>query len=135
MTITTLDVVRRVVGRRSTITTDEMGAILMGLHEARLVDLGNEYMPDTCGDPFAASRAWAKACRGICCISVHSRGLRDGQIRYDEPGRMHPQQHAELTFVPADIDARRTDGGSTIDYMRRHADRVLLVRQDDGARK
>ena len=127
---TTLDIVRRVVGKRSKITKDEMGAILRGLVEAKLVDLCNPYVRGTCDGALGASIEWTKACRGITCISVDSRGLRDGYVRYDAPGSMHPQQHAEITFVPADIDERRTDGGSTIDYMRRHADRLLLVKQD-----
>jgi hypothetical protein len=107
-----------------------MGEILVTLAKAG-INLGNSYVRGTCGDDLPrASSAWVATCRGICCISVDSRGLRDGQVRYDEPGSMHPMQHAQVTFVPADIDAGRTDGGSTVSYMRRHADRVLLVLQD-----
>lgn len=128
---TTLDIVRRIVGRKSKITKDEMGAILMGLVEARLVNLCNSYVLHTCGDDIlAASVAWTKACRHITCISVDSRGLRDGQVRYDEPGRMHPLQHSELTFAPDGMRDAEPGSGSTLAYLRRHADRVLVVRQD-----
>ncbi len=128
---TTLDVVRRIVGRKSKITKDEMGAILMGLVEARLVNLCNGYVDQTCGDDiFAASIAWTKACCGITCISVDSRGLRDGQVRYDQPGSMHPMQHSEITFAPDGMRDAEPGSGSTLAYLRRHADRVLVVRQE-----
>lgn len=126
---TTLDVARRIVGRKSKITKDEMGAILMGLVEARLVNLCNGYVRDTFRDDIlAASIAWVKACHGICCISVDSRGLRDGQVRYDEPGSMHPLQHSEITFAPEGMSEYTP--GSTYAYLRRHADRVLIVREE-----
>ena len=128
---TTLDVVRRVVGRKSKITKDEMGAILMGLVEARLVNLCNSYVLHTCGDDIlAASIAWSKACRRITCISVDSHGLRDGQVRYDEPGSMHPLQHSEITFAPDGMPDAEPGSGSTLAYLRQHADRVLVVRQE-----
>lgn len=128
---TTLDVVRRIVGRKSKITKDEMGAILMVLVEERLVNLCNGYVRDTCGnDILAASIAWCKACHGISCISVDSRGLRDGQVRYDQPGSMHPMQHSEITFAPDGMRDAEPGSGSTLRYLRQHADRVLVVRQD-----
>lgn len=125
----TLDVVRRVVGRKRKITKDEMGAILMGLVEARLVNLCNGYVRHTCGDDIlAASIAWVKACHDIYCISVDSRGLRDGQVRYDQPGSMHPMQHAEITFAPEGMT--EDTPGSTYSYLRDHCDRLLIVRQE-----
>jgi hypothetical protein len=118
------DVVRRVAGRKAKITREEMGAILVGLADVGL-DLHNPYVPRTMGDAFAASLAWVEACRGITCISVSLCSyLRDGQVRYDQPGRMHPTQHAEITFAPEGLLA------STYYYLRQHADRVLVVRQD-----
>jgi hypothetical protein len=129
---TTLDIVRRVVGRKSKISKDEMGAILLGLVKARLVNLCNGYLPETCGDDIlAASIAWTRACRGISCVSVDSCGLRDGQVRYDEPGSMHPLQHSEITFAPDGMRDAEPGSGSTLAYLRRHADRVLVVRQHD----
>lgn len=128
---TTLDVVRRIVGRKSKISKDEMGAILMGLVEAKLVNLCNRYVHDTCGvDSLAAAIAWTKACRSTTCVSVDSRGLRDGQVRYDEPGSMHPLQHSEITFAPHGMRDAEPGSGSTLAYLRRHADRVLVVRQE-----
>lgn len=117
----TLDIVRQHVGRRSRITRAEMRAILVSL-EARGLSLANAYIRDTLGQQ--APRAWERACHGITCISVDARGsLRDGQVRYDEPGSMHPQQHAELLFVAAAAAERR----ATLAYLRAHADRVLVV--------
>ena len=128
---TTLDVARRIVGRRLKITQDEMAAILIGLVDAGIVNLCNDYVRHTCGDDVrAASSAWVTACRSITCISVDSRGLRDGQVRYDEPGSMHPLQHSEIIFAPDGIPDANPGSGSTLKYLRRHADRVLIVRQD-----
>jgi len=127
---TTLDVVRRIVGRRLKITQDEMAAILIGLVDAGIVNLCNDYVRHTCGDDVrAASSAWVTACRSITCISVDSRGLRDGQVRYDEPGSMHPLQHSEIIFAPDGIPDANPGSGSTLKYLRRHADRVLIVRR------
>jgi hypothetical protein len=138
--MSTLDIVRREVGRRTKITREEMAALLRSLAAAGL-DLRNGYVVETINlvaqdaplDRVGSARAaaaWARLCDGICCISVDARGgLRDGDVRYDEPGRMDPNQRAEVTFCPADIDAGRSDGGSTVAYMRRHAERVLLVIQ------
>jgi len=47
-----------------------------------------------------------------------------GDVRYDQPGSMAPDQHAELAFVPAECDG---DECGTVGYIRRHAGRVLLV--------
>jgi hypothetical protein len=124
----TLEVVRRIVGRKSKITKDEMGAILMGLKEIGL-DLRNSYVHDTMDDALRASIAWVKACKGITCISASLSGyLRDGMVRYDQPGSMNPMQHAEVTFMPQSL-AERTDH-DPVSYMRRHCDRLLIVRDE-----
>lgn len=121
-------IVRRIVGRRSKITKEEMGAILMGLTE--YVNLSNDYVRGTCGDSLAASIAWTQACKDNTCVSVDSRGLRDGQVRYDEPGSMHPLQYSEIMFVSDDIRDADPGSGSTLAYLRQHADRVLVVRKE-----
>lgn len=126
--MSTIDTVRRLIGRRHKISRDEMRAILEAL-AADGVSLENGYMPGTTPyhGAWQAAHAWAKACRGITCISVDSRGLRDGQVRYDEPGRMHPMQHAELLFAPESLGRYEYD---QIGQLRRHAARVLVVRDD-----
>lgn len=149
--MTTLDIVRQHVGRRSRISAAEMHEILVSLAEHGL-DLRNEYVSDTLpaipwshsitiDDYEAAQRAamvdqtfrvraataWVRACRDITCISVNARGLRDGYVRYDLPGAMNPSQHAEVTFVPATSES--------VDYLRRHADRVLIVRDAEALSK
>ena len=144
--MTTLDTVRRIVGRRRKISRREMADILTAL-AADGVCLANGYVrgtvtydgPHDTGRPVVdadgwpvvnvprAARAWANMCCGIRCISVDHSGLRDGQVRYDAPGSMHPQQHAEILFAPAEL-ARHED--DQIGQLRRHADRVLVVRDD-----
>lgn len=122
--MTTIDTVRRMVGRRYRITRAEMAAIL-----ARLADdgvhLGNDCMTSTWED---AARVWANACTGITVISVLARGCTPhGEVRYDQPGSMAPGQRAELAFVSQDVLGDECD---TVGYIRQHADRVLLVRGD-----
>ncbi len=141
--MTTLDTVRRLIGRRHKISRQEMADILTAL-AADGVCLANGYVLDTVtyddrGRPvldadrwpvvnvLRAARAWANMCRGICCISVDHTGLRDGQVRYDDPGSMHPQQHASLLFAPAHLGDMEYD---QIGQLREHADRVLIVRDD-----
>lgn len=129
-TSTTLDIVRQHVGRRSRITRDEMAAILSALGSAGL-RLSNGYVHETTLGVADAARTWAAMCRDITCISVmDARGgsLRDGDVRYDEPGSMHPLQRVEVTFVPAALGRYEYD---QIGQMRRHAVRVLIVREDD----
>ena len=121
----TLDIVRQHVGRRSRITRTEMRAILHSLAHAGL-DLANPYVSDTLGGD--AADAWVRACRDIRVISVDARGLRDGYVRYDEPGSMHPMQRAELMFVSAALGDYDYD---QIGQMRRHADRVLIVQDNE----
>lgn len=77
----------------------------------------------------AVAAAWVRACTGITVISVWGpRGdEHPGGIRYDEPGAMHPMQHADLMFVAArlgDYDHNQ------IGQMRQQADRVLIVTED-----
>lgn len=128
------------VGRRSKISRQDMMDIMSALAMEGLC-LGNPYVSGTVvysdhdgdtGHPTdeqdvpRAARTWANLCDGITCISVGS-GLRDGAVRYDEPGRMHPLQKAELMFVPETLGDYEYD---QIGQMRRHARRVLVVRAD-----
>lgn len=134
-----LDIVLTVAGDRDSITREEMRDILARLPDladhstivGRFADgalcIGNRRVEDRDRESIETATAWANACEGIRCVSVLVDSDGDYQVRYDDPGSMHPLQHAELTFVPSAIDDGRTDGGSAIEYMRRHADRVLLV--------
>jgi len=67
-------------------------------------------------------------CRDSTVVSVLPTYGADGEIspgvRYDAPGSMHPMQMADLAFVPVAC------AGDTVGYIRRHARRVLLVRDD-----
>lgn len=151
--MTAIEIVRQHVGRRPRITREEMTAILFSLPTdlvaastivGRAQDGETYYIDRQWVAPMearaATAHAWAAACRRINCISV-MRGSYypnsdvevapvDGLIvRYDSPGTMHPLHHAEILFVPATAAARR----ETIDYLRRHAGRVLIVREDNEA--
>lgn len=74
-------------------------------------------------------------CQGSSVVSVLCTGyyVADGElteglgVRYDQPGSMAPGQHATLAFVSA---SQEGDECRTIDYIRDHADRVLIVRDD-----
>lgn len=133
------DTMSRIVGEREQITRTEMRDILARLPEladhstiaGRFADgalcLGDRRIEDRDRESIETATAWANACEGIRCISVLAYSDGDYHVRYDDPGSMHPLQRAAVTFVPAAIDDGRTDGGSSIEYMRRHAERVLLV--------
>lgn len=121
-TTSTLDIIRQHVGRRHQITREQMRAILAAL-EAQGLDLRNPYVAGSLTTD--APTAWERACRGITVVSVDARGsMRDGYVRYDEPGSMHPMQCAELLFAPAALREYEHD---QIGQLRRHAERVLLV--------
>lgn len=117
-----IDIVRSMVGRRWKISQMKMAEILIALEQEGL-SLINPYIEKS-ASPLegVAAHTWADMCTGFTCISLKSTGLRDGYIRYDQPGSMHPLQYSDLTFVP------ETAGQNSIDYMRKHASRVLVVR-------
>ena len=135
-------------GRRRKITRDEMATILADHSHAHPGVLANSYMPDTFPRDIAAlglqasdenvsalwseqpdayhrtaALAWAKSCRGLNIISV-GETLRDGAVRYDQPGSMHPLQMSDLSFAS---DSNRPE---TLEHLRRHCRRLLLVRHD-----
>ena len=133
MTNDTLTIVRSIVGSRHKISAEEMQAILLALQSAGL-DLRNGYVQETVydetrsdergvllehGDPVRAARAWARVCKGITLVNVDAQGLRDGDVRYDQPGSMNPSQHSQVMFAPPGLN----DYG----YLRRHCDRLLIV--------
>jgi len=70
---------------------------------------------------------WVERCKDVTCVSLIVVEGVDGrcglELRYDEPGSLHPEQHALLTICPPAV--RDHDDGR---YMRQHADRVLFLR-------
>ena len=88
--------------------------------EASTYDLANGYVPGTCGGRHAAAIAWTRVCSGLTCVSA-GVDLRDGYVRYDQPGSIAPMQRAEICFVPASLSR------SSKDYMRRHARKMYVV--------
>lgn len=78
-----------------------------------------------------AAEYWAeKASRHLTYVSFgDSRGYLPRGVQYDQPGSMHPEQQASLTFGPWSDRGDQTDSHG---YMRRHTRRLLLVREEEG---
>jgi hypothetical protein len=91
-------------------------AIILRAAAGAGIDLEN-YCVQGSDNRETAPDAWANICVGLCCVSV----IEGYEVRFDEPGSMHPQQHATVMFVPADLRPQ------SIEHMRRHTNRVLLV--------
>lgn len=116
-------VVTTMIGRRRKITREEMAGIL-GRLAAEGLDLANDCVEPGLDGP----EGWAKRCRDICTVSVLADGATPhGQVRYDDPGSMHPQHHAAVLFAPSGLERGDHD---QLGYLRRHADRVLIVQDD-----
>lgn len=102
-----------------------MTAIIKSIHALFGANsLANSYVPDSFD---AHSQApwlpWVAMVRGITLVSFGAGTLRDGWMRYDQPGSMHPMQHSDVSFVAA-------GGVSDYEYLRRHCDRLLIITQD-----
>lgn len=125
--------VRAIVGPRSSITRDDMRRVLAELAAQGLVELDNGWQkPRDDGDH---ASAWTDMCRNITVISVldwdrdasprAGGGSNPGTIRHDEPGNMAPNTMVTLMFAPASLRDHPYD---QIGFLRRHARRVLVVR-------
>jgi len=122
-----IEIVEDRVGRRWKITSAELESILRTAHtEYGRDSLANSYVPRSFdGESSRPWLAWLSMLRGITVISF-GRDLRDGWMRYDQPGSMHPGQQAALSLV--------REGGvsaQTIPYLRTHRDRLLIVAGDE----
>lgn len=107
-----LEIVRRIVGRRWRITRREAAEILRRAIDAG-VDPRNSCV--RCND----AEGWLAMVRGITVVSVLPiGGHADGEIRYDQPGSMHPAMMASIML---------TEHAESLPHLRRHARRVLLV--------
>lgn len=121
------EIVADKVGMRHKINSAEMESILRAIHREHGKDsLANSYVPrsfdDVSDKPWLS---WMAMLRGIIVISF-GQTQRDGWMRYDQPGSMHPGQHSQISFV--------RDGGvgaDTVTYLRRHCDRLLIVADDE----
>lgn len=128
-----IDTVRSVVGRRTRITRPEMRTIIAALpidiveqstiggHDANgLLFVGGRRLDPFDDERAAMAKAWEHMCHGIICISAFdAEDDYPGGVRYDEPGSMHPQQRASVTFAPESL------GDMT--YIRAHCERLLIV--------
>lgn len=79
---------------------------------------------------WSAAEYWARAAsRHLTYVSLGDcRGYLPRPVQYDQPGSMHPQQRAALTFGPL---RDRGDECDSHAYMRRHTRRLILVREED----
>lgn len=137
---------RAMIGRRHRITRPEMRGLLCALAQEGKVEIANPWFRprDRTGRPmhhdgpfasgYAQRIAYADAieaaCHGLTVISVLAddnpvgprlASSNPGEVRYDEPGSMHPQLRTTLMFAPA--------GLRDFDYLRRHTKRLLIVQQ------
>ncbi|HMJ13398.1 MAG TPA: hypothetical protein VK524_18395 [Polyangiaceae bacterium] len=136
----TLDTVRGLIGRRHKISAQEMSTLLLSLLPTDLPErstitgrgatgqlyVGGQWVTDPRCEAAATAQAWAELCTGITCVSVLPTSYYVGDelrvglgVRHDEPGSMHPEQQAELMFVPASL--------GDLSYVRGKAARVLVV--------
>lgn len=114
-----LEVVRSLVGRRSSIDRAEMAQILRRLQAAGLSLVNDCVLPER-----ATPSGWAEMCKGTLVISVLADGTTPhGQVRYDQPGTLHPLHRAAIMFAPGEMSSDPTRA-----HLRRHARRVLFVR-------
>jgi hypothetical protein len=121
----TKEVIRAYIGRRRRISRAEMKFLLIKLHAAGL-DLANDYVPGSRNAPDIAAAAWANAVNDENVISASMDGwLRDGQVRYDQPGCILPMQRAEVMFISEGM--RKDDRWDVGHFCRTHARRTLVV--------
>lgn len=125
-----LTIARFHVGRAHTIARRDMSDILSSCAFAGVVNLGNGWGGSHPDNSISGNaEIWADACRGITVISVLAPrdrtryGSNPGDVRFDEPGSMHPELRVTLMFVSA-------HAGHHLDQLRKHAKRVLLVDGD-----
>lgn len=132
-------------GWRSPLTVEQATTVLLAIAEAGYPIIGNgapEYdygspdaeLPPVRGEArervlSAAAAYWARrATQHITYVSLgDARGYQPRPVQYDQPGSMHPGQRSALTLGPA--SDRRSH-----EYMRRHARRLVLVRDEGGER-
>lgn len=149
--ITLLEIVKNTLGNRARIKRHEMAALLTAWSRERPGAIANGYVPRTwpteandlpldddaawsdmwarCADDFHvhAGRAWADMVGGITLVNAGEPGtLRDGGVRYDQPGSMAPGQHSAVSFLGSQCAQR----AETREYIRRHCDRLLIVDED-----
>lgn len=136
MTLT--DIIRAHARARWCITRDEAVRLLTDLFSQAVVDPRNPYVDASFDGPEAAAVAWVGLVHGLTFVSLVPRLKPDdgestllpwhhGEVRFDQPGQMHPLQHASLALVPA--------GMSGVSHVRRHSDRVLVVADTESERE
>jgi hypothetical protein len=120
--------VRASVGRQHKITREQMRDLLAELESRGLVELKNGWCQPRAGTSADYAGGWADMCRDITVISVldatdpiepRLRSSNPGEVRYDEPGRMHPLLKASLMFAPESL--------GEYEYLRRRCRRLLVV--------
>ncbi len=140
-----LATIRAMIGRRHKITRSEMRGLLCALAQEGKVDIINQWFKprNRAGRPmhhdgpwesgYAQRIAYADGIEAACCdITVISILADDdpaaaslassnpGEVRYDEPGSMHPLLRATVMFAAE-------EGTHDYDYLRRRTRRLLIV--------
>ncbi len=140
-----LATIRAMIGRRHKITRSEMRGLLCALAQEGKVDIFNEWFQprDRAGQPMRHDGPWESgyaqrmayadgieaACYDITIISVLAdddpaaaslTSSNPGEIRYDEPGSMHPLLRATVMFAAE-------EGKHDYAYLRRRTRRLLIV--------
>lgn len=125
-----LDVFRAQFGRAHKISREQLQTLLVTLSERASLDLRGHAVwygiMDTAPIDTIAM-AMANCPCDITFLSLGGRGhVRD--IQYDQPGSMNPMQRAEISFVS--VDLARDRECNSLEYLRRHAARVVIVTGD-----
>lgn len=125
------DSFRSQFGSRRKVSREQLRDYLVLMASQSILDIRGHagwYGASETDAPEAIARAIANAPHGITLLSLGGQ-VRD--IQYDQPGSMHPMQHAELSFVSEDLARGDYDpseqSGGTMEYLRRHAARVIIV--------
>ena len=128
-----LNVFRVQFGRCRCISRKELAGLL--IHLATEVDLDLRSYAGWYGarqedNLETIGRAVANVVQGMTVLSLGGH-VRD--IQHDEPGSMDPLQYAQISFVSEELARgdydydRENHPGSTMAYLRYHAERVVIV--------
>lgn len=147
-----LNIIENTIGKRRKIARHEMATILTTWSRQHPGALANTYvkgtwpdaaqdLPHNAGDDawqsmwatvpndyhVTAGRVWANMVRDTTIICAGEPGtLRDGGVRFDQPGSMAPGQMADVIFIGHNCAAR----AETVDYLREHCRRLIIVDED-----
>lgn len=113
-----------------TISRREMAARLRALFQSGSI-APNEWCGEIGAEEDMAD-AWARVCNGITLVSVlapwpegseaRCSSSNPGDIRFDQPGTLHPMTRAELMFVPDGL------GEDTLEWLAEKTAALFIVK-------